>query len=357
MTGASRTWRAPGRVNLIGGQVDWHAGWVVAMAIDREVTITRRPREDGRIMVRSSAFAEAVVVAADGRTEPASVAPAWGRFVAAAVRELTASGIPISGCDLDVASDLPVGAGLSSSAAFAVACLQALAGARSPSGNDLAFAAVRVEHAASGVPCGTQDPMAVVHGRTDHALLVDCRSHAVATLPWPEELTALVVHSGVSRNLADTPFAEYRAESLSVAAAIGVPTLRDATLEQVADYPRGRHAVSEIDRVRAFAEALTAGDHDALGPLMDASHASSRDDMGVSIPELDALTVILRNRGALGARLTGAGFGGCVVALVRSESVDAVAHAACTDYRAATGREPRWWAVQAGSGAGPVDAP
>lgn len=355
MTGASRTWRAPGRVNLIGGQVDWHEGWVVSMAIDRAVTITRNRRLDGRVAARSSAYTEVVDIAADGSTEPTSVTPAWGRSVAAAVRELTASGIPISGCDLDVESDLPVGAGLSSSAAFAVACLQALADDRSPSGNDLAFAAVRSEHAATGVPCGTQDPMAVVHGRADHALLVDCRSHAVTTLPWPGELTALVVHSGVARDLVDTRFAEYRADSLTVAPAVGVGALRDATPDQVADYPRGRHAVSEMARVRAFAEALTAGDLDSLGPLMDASHASSRDDMGVSIPELEALTGILRNRGALGARLTGAGFGGCVVALVRSESVDLVADAACADYSAATGREPLWWAVRPVSGAGPAD--
>ena len=120
----------------------------------------------------------------------------------------------------------------------------------------------------------------------------------------------------------------------------------------VATHPRGRHAVSEMTRVRSFAAALAAADTDALGPLMDASHASSRDDMGVSTPELDALTRALRGHGAFGARLTGAGFGGCVVALVPEARVGPIAEAACADYCAATGRTPQWWAVRPADGAG-----
>lgn len=353
MTDTVRAWRAPGRVNLIGGQVDWHEGLVVSMAIDRGVRITRRLRTDDRVTARSSAFPEPVDLAADGSDAPAMVAPAWGRTVAGAVRVLADLDKRAAAADLEIASDLPVGAGLSSSAALSVACLLALAepDRSAPTGVDLARAAVAVEHAASGVPCGMQDPMAVVHGRPDHALLIDCRTDAVTPIPWPDRLAVVVVHSGVPRHLAATPFAEYRADSLAVAAKIGVRALRDATPEQVADHPRGRHAVSEIARVQHFADALASGDLDALGPLMDASHASSRDDMGVSTPELDDLVAALRHHGARGARLTGAGFGGCVVALVDAERAASVANATVRDARAATGRDLQWWTVRPSGGA------
>ena len=157
--------------------------------------------------------------------------------------------------------------------------------------------------------------------------------------------------------LEGTPYAQRRAESVAAAAALGVRYLRDASFEQVRDLSRGRHAVTEMQRVRAFADALRAGDLDALGPLMLASHASSRDDMEVSIRELDLLVELLVDAGALGARLTGAGFGGCVVALVAANDADAIAHRACTEYRARTGREPTAWITQAADGAGEVRAP
>jgi galactokinase len=161
----------------------------------------------------------------------------------------------------------------------------------------------------------------------------------------------LVVHSGVPRVLEDTPYARRRAESLEAAASLGVRVLRDATWEQVRDIPRARHAVTEMQRVRAFADALRAGDVDALGPLMLASHASSRDDMGVSTTELDTLVECLCDAGALGARLTGAGFGGCVVALVPDAVADDVAAKAMAAYRDRTEREPTAWLTNAADGA------
>lgn len=352
----ARRYRAPGRVNLIGGQVDWHEGCVVTVAIDRGVEVVAEPRADGRVTARSSAVPGVVDLASDGSTDPATVEPDWGRTIAAAIRRLTERGTPVGGADLVFSADLPVGAGLSSSAALAVASLLALADPErpAPAGTDLALAAARVELAGRGVPCGVQDPMTVVHGRADHALLIDCRTPTATPLLLPRRLAVLVVHSGVPRDLAATPFAAHRAESLAVADAIGVRALRDATAEQVVDHPRGRHAVSEMARVRAFADALGRDDTDALGPLMDASHASSRDDMGVSTPELDALAAALRRHGALGARLTGAGFGGCVVALVPTDRAAPIAEAACARYRAETAREPQWWSVRAVDGAGPV---
>jgi galactokinase len=349
-----RTYRAPGRVNLIGGQVDYHEGWVVSMAIDRDVRVAATPRADSRITACSRELEGDVDVSAAGDDDPERVRPAWGRTVAGVARVLADLGRPPGGAALEITSRVPIGAGLSSSAAFEVACALALCDVTgfALDGDDLALAAQRAEHVATGVPCGIQDQMTAVHGRAGHALFLDCRTLSVEHLPLPSQVRVLVVHTGVPRMLEDSPYAARRAESLAVADQLGVRSLRDASLEQVRDLPRGRHAVSEMARVRAFADALRRGDLDALGPLMLASHASSRDNMGVSIPELDALVECLCDAGALGARLTGAGFGGCVVGLVPEARADEIAVAAGAAYRARTDRAPEWWIVQAAAGAG-----
>jgi galactokinase len=352
--------RAPGRVNLIGGQVDYHEGWVVSMAIDHHVVVTATPRTDGRVIARSlqPAFALDGIadVAADGSDEARAIEPKWGRGVGGVARVLADLGRPAVGADIEIDSTLPIGAGLSSSAAFAVAVTLALAGV---AGFELprlevALAAQRSEHAASGVPCGTQDPLSSVFGEAGHALLIDCRTLEIERLPIPDSLRVLVVHSGVPRALEGTPYAQRRAESIAVGTRLGLRALRDATLDQVRDEPRGRHAVTEMARVRAFGEALRLGRIDELGPLMSESHASSRNDMQVSTPELDLLVECLVDAGALGARLTGAGFGGCVVALVPADRATAIEKAATAAYRARTQLEPASWIVEAADGAGPV---
>jgi galactokinase len=352
-----RRFRAPGRVNLLGGQVDYHEGWVATMAIDRDVTVEVMPRSDGRLIARSRELDGIVDVAADASDEPRAVQPSWGRAVAGVARVLANLGRPPVGADLTIASTVPVGGGLSSSAAFEVAVALALADvadfALAPL--DLALAAQRSEHIATGVPCGTQDQLSSVFGRAGHALLIDCRTLEIELLPLPESVRVLVVHSGVARTLEGSPYAQRRAESIAVGERLGLAALRDATFEQVRDQPRGRHAVTEMARVRAFGDALRAGDLDALGPLMLASHASSRDDMEVSTPELDALVDCLVAAGAFGARLTGAGFGGCVVALVPAAGADDIAAGATSAYRARTGREPTPWIVTAADGAGRAD--
>jgi galactokinase len=352
----TRRFRAPGRINLIGGQVDYHEGWVVSMAIDRDVVVRAQPRLDGRVIARSQDLAGVVAVAADASDEPGAIQPAWGRGVAGVVRALAEQDAGLEGADLEITSTVPIGGGLSSSAAFSVAVALALndrAGTAMPK-LDLALAAQRAEHLATGVPCGTQDPLASVFGQAGHALLIDCRTLEIESLPLPDELRVLVVHSGVPRALEATPYAQRRAESIAVGARLGVTALRDATFEQVRDEPRGRHAVTEMTRVRAFGDALRAGAIDALGPLMLASHASSRDDMEVSTPDLDALVECLVDAGALGARLTGAGFGGCVVALVPRDRADAIAATAAAEYATRSGRAPTAWTVAAADGAGPA---
>lgn len=355
MPEGSRRFRAPGRVNLIGGQVDYHEGWVVSMAIDRDVCVTARPRADGRIVARSDDIAGTVELAADASDDPRSIRPPWGRAVGGLVHVLAELGRAPVGAELDISSTVPIGGGLSSSAAFEVAvalALNAVAGFDLPA-QDLALAAQRAEHAATGVPCGTQDQLASVFGRAGHALLIDCRTLEIEPLLLPDTISVLVVHSGVPRTLEGSPYAQRRADSETVAARLGLRVLRDATLDQVRDDPRGRHAVTEMVRVRAFADALRVGNVDALGPLMLASHESSRTDMEVSTPELDALVDCLMDAGAIGARLTGAGFGGCVVALVETDRADGIAATATAAYEARTNLVPTPWIVRAANGAGP----
>ena len=355
MPDGPRRFRAPGRVNLIGGQVDYHEGWVVPMAIDRDVRVAAQRRTDGRVVARSREIGGVVDVPADASADPRSVRPAWGRAIAGVVRVLSELGRAPVGADLDITSTVPIGGGLSSSAAFEVGVALALDDVANfdVSPRELALAAQRAEHLATGVPCGSQDQLASVFGRAGHALLIDCRTLEIEELPLPDTIRVLVVHSGVPRTLEASPYAQRRSDSQAVAARLGLRVLRDASLDQVRDQPRGRHVVTEMIRVHAFADALRAGRLDALGPLMLASHESSRTDMEVSTPELDALVDCLMDAGAIGARLTGAGFGGCVVALVASERADEIAGAATEAYRARTGLVPASWIVRAASGAGP----
>ncbi|HEY3182012.1 MAG TPA: galactokinase [Gaiellaceae bacterium] len=341
--------RAPGRVNLIGDHTDYNEGFVLPAAIDLETRVRARSRGDALIRVRSLGSR----VEIRGQEDPRTVEPAWGRYVAAVAGALAARGRPPIGMDADVSSTVPSGAGLSSSAALEVSVALALcdaAGFKLPP-VELALACQEAEQVARGVPTGIMDQLSSIAGRAGCALLIDCRSLEVEPIPLPDELAIVVVHSGIERALEGSAYAERRADCERVAAALGVAALRDATLEHVADEPRARHVVSENARVLASVEALKRGDVDALGPLLDASHASLRDDFEVSTPELDALAEALRSAGALGARLTGAGFGGCVVALAPREDAERIAGEAVARYRDESGRKPRSWIVRAVDGA------
>jgi galactokinase len=198
------------------------------------------------------------------------------------------------------------------------------------------------------------DQLASISGRAGGAVLIDCRSLDVEPIALPAEIAVVVVHSGLPRVVAESAYAERRAECERVAAGLGLHALRDATLEQVADEPRARHVVAENERVLAAAEALRTGDTDALGPLLSASHASLRDDFEVSTPELDLLVAELEQAGALGARLTGAGFGGCVVALAPAEDAGRISSEAAGRYAAQTGLMPSVHLCRAADGAGPA---
>jgi galactokinase len=327
------------------------------MALDHDIVVAASPRDDGRVVVRSLDLAGVVDVAADGSDDPRRVAPPWGRLVAAVCQTLADAGRKPVGADIAVATSLEIGGGLSSSAAFEVVIALALNDVASfeMSVRDVALAGQRAEHLATGVPCGVQDQMASLCGVEDHALFLDCRTFELEVLPIPPSVRVLIVHSGVPRTLEGSPYAQRRADGEAVASSLGLRVLRDATLSQVQHHPRGRHVVSEMQRVRDFATALRRGDVDALGALMLAGHASLRDDMEVSTPDLDALVACLVDAGALGARLTGGGFGGCVVALVPTEAADDIATLAPAAYHERTGREPIAMLVRGAKGAGPVD--
>ena len=341
----------------MGDHTDYNDGFVLPVAIDRECVVAARPRGDGVVFVRSLDVGpdDALVdVPADGTAEPATVEPAWGRYVAAVVRALAEAGRPPVGVEAVVASTVPPGAGLGSSAALEVAVAVALADtARFELPRDeLALACQRAEREATGVPCGIMDQLASLAGELGRALLVDCRSLAVEPVPLPADVAILVVHSGVSRALAESEYAERRAACEAIARDLGIAALRDAQAADVADRPLARHVVSENARVHGAAEALASGDTAALGELFAASHASLRDDFGVSTPELDALVRALVAAGAVGARLTGAGFGGSVVALVARSDAERVAAEACARYRAETRRDPTAFVCEAVAGAG-----
>lgn len=357
-SGAVRFHRAPGRVNLLGGHVDYHDGWVVTMALDHDIVVGARPRDDGRVVVRSLDLPGTVAVAADGRDAPDRIEPAWGRFVGGVVATLAVRGRPATGMDAVVATNLAIGGGLSSSAAFEVAIALAacdVAEFALPR-VDLATALQEAERLATGVPCGVQDQLTVLEGVADHALLVDCRAMTVAPVRFPESAAVLVVHSGVERTLAASPWTQRRAEADDVAARLGLRVLRDARAAQVADAPRGRHIVSEMQRARDFADALGREALTEAGALMLESHRSLRDDMEVSTPELDLLVTLLVDAGAFGARLTGGGFGGCVVALVAPDAVLDIAATVGREYRSRTGREATAWPVHAADGASAIPA-
>jgi galactokinase len=347
--------RAPGRVNVIGDHTDYQGGLCLPAALQLQVVVGWVPSGDDVIEVTSLEVGEAVTVQTD-HPDPAGM-PGWGRSVAVAARVLAARGAPPPGMYVAVASTVPIGSGLASSGAFGVGITLALAGAAGHrlEGRALARTAQEIESEASGVPCGVLDQAASVFGRAGHLLLLDCRSLDVTPVALPPGAELVVVHSGLPRILAASEYAQRTAACATAAARVGVALLRDATPDQVADDPIARHVVTENARVERFAGAAARSDLDEMGRLMLASHASLRDDFLVSTPELDLLVDMLVEAGALGARLTGAGFGGCVVALAPRGDGASVAATGAERYAAATGLTARWWPVVPSDGAGPLD--
>ena len=343
-------------MNLIGEHTDYSDGFCLPVAIDRECRIAAAPTYDGKIRATSAQLpGEALVDCATGNASTDSAT--WGTFVAGSVATLLDRGHMIDGMRLTIDSSVPPGAGLSSSSALAVALTLVLLPLDAPERanvRDVARLALAAEVRATGVPGGLLDQMASLSGRAGHALLLDCRSLTVDPVPLPDDLAILVIHSGVERRLADSAYAARRAACEEAARRIGVDKLRDARLEQVQDDPCARHVVTENLRVLDFCAVLRSSSPDRdrrLGELLLASHASLRDDFEVSTPELDVLVEKTVEAGAIGARLTGAGFGGCIVALTPLAAAETCLDQAMFEYQAQTGRAPIGFIAHAAAGA------
>lgn len=303
---------APGRVVLIGDHTDYMGGLVLPMAIDLGTEVVAR-RGGAQVSLTSEHFGDTVTLDLPV-THPQRTRPEWGRYVAGVVAEFT----PAAGLTGMIRSTVPLGGGLSSSAALELAVALALSDESDPL--TLARRCQRAEQIGTGVPCGIMDQLCSAAGVAGHALLIDCATTDITPVPVPDDLAVWVIDSGEPRRLTESGYARLRAEAEAAARLIGpLPTADYAAIEDLADETlrrRARHVRSECERVTGFADALAAGDLKSAGELVTDSHRSLRDDAGVSTPTLDALvTALVSTPGVLGARLTGAGFGGSVVAL------------------------------------------
>ena len=351
---------APGRVNLIGEHTDYNDGFVLPMAIERSVVIEVRPTADRRIVLRSAQVEGEVVI---DLAQPIEAGRQdWGRYVAGVVAGYQRLGWQIPGFTATLSATLPEGAGLSSSAALEVAVATAIEKLcdRALSPVDKALLCQRAEHEFAGVPCGIMDQFAVTLCQEGRALLLDCRSRAIRQVDFTSpQIAVLVVHSGVKHALVDGEYALRRKQCVSACRMLGVRSLREVSLGDLnpnalpnLEFRRARHVITENARVQAFVAALVARDWPAAGVAMGASHASLRDDYEVSCPELDLLVELASHiPGIHGCRLTGGGFGGCVVALVEVANAETARAELLLRYRQASGLAPVSFLTRAAPGA------
>ncbi|HMQ29269.1 MAG TPA: galactokinase [Chloroflexaceae bacterium] len=346
--------RAPGRVNLIGEHTDYNEGFVLPIAIDRATFVAARARPDTTIRVYSANFDEEDSFQLE-RIERSAERP-WSNYVRGVVKGLLARDLPLTGADLLIESDVPLGSGLSSSASLEVSVGYALQLLNNINllGEELALLAQGAENSFVGMQCGIMDQFMAALGRAGHALLLDCRDLSYTTIPIPPDVRVVVCDSNVRHSLVGSEYNERRAACEEAVALLRrrlpkITALRDVSPEQLeanadllppAVLPRARHVVSEIRRTLDAAAALERGDLAGFGALMVASHASLRDDYEVSVPEIDALVEIARGLpGCYGSRITGGGFGGSTVSLVRTGAVEAFAEALAARYQERIGRE------------------
>ncbi|MGW3608294.1 MULTISPECIES: galactokinase [unclassified Micromonospora] len=336
---AAGRWAAPGRVNLIGEHTDYNDGFVLPFALPLR-TVVAADRQDGeRWTVWSELSDETITFGADDVAEPGRVT-GWGAYVAGVVWALREAGHQVPGARLAIASDVPLGSGLSSSAALESAVLAALldlGGLELPAERQPRLAQ-RAENLYVGAPTGIMDQSAVIRCRAGHALFLDCRDESVEHIPFDLDaagLAVLVIDSRAPHRHADGEYAARRRSCETAAKALGVSALRDVAVDQLnaalarlddeETRRRVRHVVTEDQRVLDTVALLRAGRVRDIGPLLTASHVSMRDDFEITVPEIDTAVEAALAAGALGARMTGGGFGGCVLALVDTGRADAVA--------------------------------
>lgn len=360
--------RAPGRVNLIGEHTDYNEGLVFPMAIEPEVRLACRARRDGLVRLASSVYPGQVVEFSVQRPIERGE-PAWANYSRGVAAEMVAAGIPLSGMDCMLSNTLPVGGGLSSSAAIEVGTALALltvSGAEM-SPERIALLSQKAEHEYAGVPVGIMDQTAVASGKAGHAMLLDCRDLSKRFVPIdPNDLRVVIANTMAKHELTGGEYAARRRQCEEGVAFFrksnpAVRALRDVTMAQVEAaegklpdvvFRRCRHVVGEIARAAEGAEKLKQEQYDAFGELMVESHQSLRDDYEVSSPELDFLSEeAMKVKGVYGARMTGGGFGGCIVALTQPRAVEPLTEHLTRAYQIAFNIHPAVFATVATAGA------
>jgi galactokinase len=324
--------RAPGRVNLIGEHTDYNEGFVMPMAIDRAVWIALRARSDRQVIIHSLDFDDPIIFDLDHMTREENSPAEYVKGVAWALAQ---KGYATGGFEGVMKGDVPIGAGLSSSAALELAIARTMATV-APFAWDapkMALVSQFAENEWVGVKCGIMDQMISAVGQANHAVLIDCRDLSTQTLPLPPQSVVVILDTNTRRGLVDSAYNERREQCEAAARFFGVKFLRDVTLAQFNTQSggldplvaqRAKHVISENERVLDAKQAMLQGDALALGKLMVASHVSLRDDFEVSSPALNRVVeCALEHEACFGARMTGAGFGGCGVALVDARRVDA----------------------------------
>jgi len=364
---------APGRVNLIGEHTDYNDGFVLPMAIDRYTVIAADAAEGvangasngdvARIFSNMMQSQHAVPLASGDVAE----LPEWTRYIRGVFDAYREEGIEPLAFDAVVDSTVPLGGGLSSSAALEVATatlIEAMTG-KSVTPVRKALLCQLAEHRGAGVPCGIMDQFSSVLCEAGHLMLLDCRSQETKMVPLADpSIEVLIINSNVKHELTGGEYAERRSQCQAAAQTLGVPSLREATLAMLAEkkseleevlYRRARHVIGEIERTTTAAKALEAGCWEDVGQLMYASHAALRDDYEVSCPELDLLVAAASElgieNGVIGSRMTGGGFGGCTVSLVKADAAKTVAAEICKCYQQQTGIEATAFATPPAQGA------
>ncbi len=342
---------APGRVNLIGEHTDYNAGFVLPMALDRATVIVGQPNGTSAARLFAPAFSAFVEIPLDQLLTPST--DGWVNYVRGVIAGFQARGAIIPGFDAVIVSDVPMGGGLSSSAALEVSTAMFLQSLTSHeiSPDEMALLCQQAEHSFAGVPCGVMDQFISRCAQSGHAMLLDCASLETTHIPFADDsVSLLIINSMVKHSLAESAYANRRQTCEAIAAQLQVAALRWATLATLAaanlddeSTRRARHVISEIARTQQAAVCLATGDWSTLGQLMRQSHASLRDDYEVSCPELDWLVAqsarIPSAAAVYGARMTGGGFGGCMILLVESVHVSDVQIEMVQAYQAHTGHD------------------
>ncbi len=359
--------QAPGRVNLIGEHTDYNDGFVLPCAIDYQTVVAARKRSDSLVRVVSSDYQDALDEFDLGQEIKFVEDKMWANYIRGVVKCLLDKGHSLGGVDLAVSGNVPQGAGLSSSAALEVVIGQTFKELFSLdiSQADIALNGQKAENEFVGCNCGIMDQLISAKGVENHALLIDCRSLETQAVSMPENVAVVIINSNKKRGLVDSEYNTRRAQCEEAASIFGVKALRDVSLDEfearqselsTVVAKRARHVITENARTLEAAQALTDGDMQRLGQLMAQSHVSMRDDFEITVKEIDTLVEIVQgvigDKG--GVRMTGGGFGGCIVSLMPPELVDDVKAAINQKYQAATGLKETVYVCHAKNGAGLV---